>query len=418
MEKYFLFGWATAMLDKLRNLTRSEAIPYVCSFSVSPSFRLPEDFPFKKYPGLRFCHIISESSGCSDADDSDGVVIGDRCRLSAYWQDKKHYTMHGPKFCADAGLSAPRSDAALVGLFAPSEHILKRFDLKDWIVVLSGVLAATTILHTWFAGIIEAPDVKVAFADVTPINATPPDGITLTLNVINESAAALATIRKIDAKAQPVGGNLPIMLQPDLPAFPLAAGQNTPIRITGSVIEPKDASGKVNRNHPPEEYKVSVSVHAHTGAIRKEGESGPPNTRSIFVWPAGVGWREPEEITKESSDDSRRLLVRLYPGQAYANGVNGFVSVRSKPQEVARLILEGLDLTTKSGEPSTPDSHGDVTQVVHFQTSALKRFDPFLFALRLDTAVVPSPNGGPGLPAKITPERWKQIIHWIHVFAE
>jgi hypothetical protein len=411
-----LLGWASSVLEKLRSLKRSEAIPYVCSFSVAPSYTLPEDFPFKKYPGLRFCHLIGESSGRSDARDGDGVVIGDRHRLTAYWQDEHHYTTYVSGFCVDAGLSAPRSSAPFVGLFAPHERFLKRFDLKDWIVVLSGALAAITILHTWFAGVIEAPDVKVAFADVTPINATPNDAINLSLNVINESADAPATILQIEASAKPKSAASAIMLQPDLPAFPLAAGQRTPIGITGSVVEPADANGKVNPNHPKEEYQVSVTVHAHTGAIRGEGKSRPPQTRSIFVWPVGVGWSAPE--IQESSDDSRRLLVTLYSGQTNADGARGSVSVRSNLRELVQLIVEGRGLKTKPGVPSTPDSHGEVTQIVHFQTPGLKRFEQFQLEVRLETAVVPAPNPSPEIAVKLTPARWNQIVHSIHQLPE
>jgi hypothetical protein len=369
------------LLGRLRKLTGAGPIPYVCSFRVPPTYLLPSDFPLKKYPGLCFCQITSES-------------IGD-CTLSTYWQDEAHYRAHGCSFRADAGVPSPESEGMLTRLYAPSEFILKRFDLKDWIIIISGLLATLALMHTWLAVMIDSPDATVAFTDATPLDTGSRGAINLPVNAINASAFAPMRISKIEAEAKPRNGGASISLHPDLPNLPsVAPGQTTQIKING--IAPQKALGS-----PREEYEVYVTMFVHIGMLRGQGRASPSSPRTIFVWPAEIGWSAPE--IKETGGDYCRLIVYLYPGRKFPNGARGSVLVVGGRDEVTSVSATGQ---TQELPPSLPDRRGAVTRVVKFQTSVLERFERFALEIRLDACKA------------LTQDRWSQLAKEIRVSAK
>jgi hypothetical protein len=195
-----LFGWLYRLLGKLRVLTKAKAIPYIRSFEVDNSFRLDPDLSLKKYPGLSFCHIAQETVNS---------------RLSTYWEDETHCIANAPTLQADLGLRPPIAEGLLTQLRAPSQFILKRFDLKDWIVIISGTLGAFALLHTWIASFVDAPEAQVAFVDITPLNTSAGEAISLPLAVLNESAYAPAKIKRIAALATSTVDGRTIQLQSD-----------------------------------------------------------------------------------------------------------------------------------------------------------------------------------------------------------
>ena len=122
-----MFGWATHIRDRLRKLTKDDSLPYVCSYAISASYTLPADLDFTRHPGRGLCHVTR--------------LPGQNSQLAVFWRDEDHCRVHNPAFAALLGLPAPFSGGTVAHVNTPRIPLLKKFSLKDSIVVISGVLA-------------------------------------------------------------------------------------------------------------------------------------------------------------------------------------------------------------------------------------------------------------------------------------
>jgi hypothetical protein len=144
---------------------------------------------------------------------------------------------------------------------ARSQFLLAQFSLKDWIVVISGLIGLVALMHTFFAGVFDASEALVAFPEIQALNVVAGDPIAVPVTILNESAYAPTQIKEVRAEARLSDGRS-LALSPYPPNLPvLAPGQSTQVTLNG--IASKDvfaeAAGSASGIPPPQDAGVRDS---------------------------------------------------------------------------------------------------------------------------------------------------------------
>lgn len=360
----------TAVKAVFGKLKPDQTVPFIAIFRISAAFTLPPDFASERYPGLVLLHVN---------EDPDRTLI-------VYWRTRDHFQIYSPKLQHDLHLGAPDIRGSVSELKRPKESFFAALSLKESILGVVAIIGAIFALHGYFAVLFDPADLQVTFTEAQPLDSTPGQTVTTSATVLNDSTAASATIHEIKGYANAADGQGSIPLRSDLESVPLlAAGTSTSFKVNGESPERKIQSG------PPEVFNMNLEVAARTGLFRSTGISKTKVPRQLKIWNPAVGWGQPGE--RSSSPLLHQLVVTIYMGKPYPDGVHGYVSVTGRPGEIADLRVrdqEGGALLSPADET--------VTEHVEFHTPPMDRFQQYPIAIDIEAAKA--------LPAA----RWKQII--------
>jgi hypothetical protein len=86
-------------------------------------------------------------------------------------------------------------------------------------------------------------------------------------------------------------------------------------------------------------------------------------------------------MISESGPRYRRIVVQLFPGRVFPQGVAGDVLILCHADAISALTVSDQ---SQALPLSDPDRNGDVTREVTFQTPALEKFKPYPLEIRLE----------------------------------
>ncbi|HVV44773.1 MAG TPA: hypothetical protein VHC72_06195 [Bryobacteraceae bacterium] len=363
----------TAVKAVFRKLKPDQTVPFVAIHRISAAFALPVDFAPERYPGLVLLHV---------SEDPDRALV-------AYWRTRDHFRVYSPKLQHDLHFGAPDIRGSVSDLKRPKESFFASLSLKESILGAVALIGAIFALHGYFAVLFDPADLQVAFTEAQPLDTTPGATVTAGATVLNDSSEASARIREIKGYANSQDGKATIPLRSDLQSYPLlAAGTSTSFRLTCESPQPRTQNG------PPEILYMNLEVGARTGLLRGTGTSKTKIARQLRIWNPEVGWAQP--VKRNQSPTFLQLVVTLYTGKAYSDGVRGYVSITAPPGQIADLRVRDQD----GGALHSPADE-TVTEHVEFHTPALDRYQQY--PLAIDIAA------GKALSAA----QWQEIISTI-----
>jgi hypothetical protein len=358
------------MADALAKVLRSfladqTSLPYVCIFALSADFELAPDLSLSHYPGLISCHIVRDA--------------GTPGRLITYWQGIEHCRAHGDTFRRAAGLPEPYWMGTLVDLRVKKAQLWKRFSWKAAILTAAALFGAFAAFRDYFSVLFSAPQVAVAFSDLSPLDSVEDSQISVPLTVLNELRFAPTRIIPRSAAAHSSGAAKTVQFDFDVPMIPaLSPGQSAQLRVFGTA--PKHTSPR----GPPDVYQLSVLVAAEAGMLRGTMEFSSVPARELRVWWEGIGW---SPIRAGNCSARCDLDTVMYAGSEYPHGVRGHVILTSTAADkitdldIAAPVLADTEPRKLSSPPGET-----VMKKVEFQTQPLDKFREYRFRVLLEAA--------------------------------
>jgi len=360
----------TAIKAVFRKLKPDQTIPFIAIHRISATFTVPTAFASERYPGLVLLHAN---------EDADRTLI-------VYWRTHDHFRIYSPKLQHDLHLGAPDIRGSVSDLKRPKESFFASLSLKESILGAAAFIGAVFALHGYFAVLFDPPDLQVTFTEAQPLDTTPGATVTAGATVLNDSAEASAKIREIKGYANSQDGKVTIPLRADLQSYPLlAAGTSTSFRLNCESPQPKTQNG------PPEVLYMNLEVGARTGLLMGTGASKTKTPRQLRIWSPEVGWAQP--VKRNQSPTFLQLVVTIYTGKAFSDGVHGYVSITSPPGEIADLRVRDQD----GGALRSPADE-TVTEHVEFHTPPMDRYQQYPIPIDIEAG------------KSLSPAQWQHII--------
>ena len=384
-----LLDWFRQSRDRLvaavQKLIAGPTVPFVAVYETSVGYQLPADFDLSGYGGLALCHLVGGGAGAANG------------QLVIYWNSESHFNMNRTRLEGDVHLTPALVTGALAEFKLPKQRWWQRLSVKDWMLTAAAVLGALTVLRTNGAYLFEEPQVQMVFSDLTPLRVSGTDPVSASLDVQNDSMYTLAKVSEIRGVATLENSKDTVPLKPDQGILP-------PLAVEGEkkFFVRCAAPQRHSDNGPPEKYDMVVSGNASAGILRRPRAVASAAPLVMEVWPAGVGWGEPA-ITdgggmNGKTNKAAQVVIWLYPGKAYPNGVTGEIPVVSKPDEISHI-------DAADGKETLPPqkSSDSETQAVLILTKPLEKFKPYGLIFTLSAA------------KPIEEARWKDIVQSIKI---
>lgn len=370
-----------------RKLLDAPTVPFVSTHDLTAVSRLPPDFAVSRYRGLALCHVVSHGPAGN--------------KLVAYWNSEQHWVAQAPVFEADLGLPPAAQKGLLVQTKVPKESWWKTIPLRAAIVALAALFAALATLRSNLAEMLDPPDVQVSFVDLKRIDAISAQSFSASVKMQNNSIYAPTRVKTIEGTATPAIGGSGFPLKADLPGALLSAGQSHEISLSGAAPKHQTPNG------PPEVYDLKVTIGVRTGELRGDGTAVTTVLKQLLVWPSKIGWDSTgtvrEGAGKDGPADYAQVVVTLYTGQSYPQGVSGLITLTSLPGEISSMQVVNDQENIKI--PLSPPGP-TVTRQVPFHTKALQPFQRYPLQINLES------------PRKLEKQRWDALLGTLKPYAE